>query len=55
MSRIYEVREFIEKLHQLEEKYNIKVITEDNYVGLLYLDKTNGTIFEDSKGDINKF
>ncbi|MFP6329978.1 hypothetical protein [Bacillus subtilis] len=55
MSRINEVREFIEKLHQLEERYNIEVITEDNYVGLLYLDKTNDTVFEYSKGNISEF
>ena len=55
MSRINEVREFIEKLHQLEERYNIEVIAEDSYVGLVYLDKTNDIVFEYSKGNVSEF
>lgn len=56
MSRINDLLEFIENLHQLEEKYNIEVIAEDSYVSLLYLDKTNDTVFEYSKrGIISEF
>ncbi|MCY8499827.1 hypothetical protein [Bacillus atrophaeus] len=46
MSRTNEVIEFIEKLHELEESYKIKVISEDHYVGLLYFDEKDGYIYE---------
>lgn len=56
MDRINELLEFIAELRQLEERYNIEVIAEDSYVGLVYLDKTNDAVFEYSKkGIISEF
>ncbi|WP_155887866.1 hypothetical protein [Bacillus xiamenensis] len=54
MSRTEEIKEFTRKIKELENKYQVKIIAEDEYVGLLYQDKLDNILYENSNGELTK-
>ncbi|MGM0970842.1 MAG: hypothetical protein ACQEWR_19995 [Bacillota bacterium] len=55
MNRCEKIKDFILKIKELENEYKVKIITEDDYVGLLYQDKIDKSLYEFENGKLRKF
>ncbi|WP_186314385.1 hypothetical protein [Bacillus pumilus] len=54
MDRFEEVKDFILKLKELEKQYKVKIIADDDYVGLLYQDEIDKSLYEFENGNVTK-
>lgn len=54
MGRCEEVKDFILKLKELEKQYKVKIIADDEYVGLLYQDEIDKSLYEFENGNVTK-
>lgn len=54
LDRCEEVKDFILKLKELEKQYKVKIIADDDYVGLLYQDEIDKSLYEFENGNVAK-